>query len=45
MQRQLSAQAEADRIAAAIQWERDQNFAETGYSETDAERREEKLMK
>ena len=35
-----AAQAEAERIAAAIQWERDQNFAETGYSETDAERRE-----
>ena len=37
---QAAAQAEADRIAAAVQWERDQNLAETGYSETDAERRE-----
>ena len=37
---EAAAQAEADRIAAAVQWERDQNLAETGYSETDAERRE-----
>ena len=37
---QAAAQAEADRIAAAVQWERDQNLAETGYSETDAERRD-----
>ena len=37
---QAAAQAEAERIAAAVQWERDQNLAETGYSETDSERRE-----
>jgi len=39
-QAQAEAQAEADRIAAAVQWERDQNLAETGYSETDSERRD-----
>jgi hypothetical protein len=33
-------EAEAARIAAAIQWERDENFKETGIYETDAERRE-----
>jgi len=33
-------EAEAARVAAAIQWERDQNYKETGIYETDAERRE-----